>query len=87
MDDNKPHFQQSDRDLLVELRTEMRALKIDIRDMKDGSKSDIAKLQDKVESLERFQSNITGKYVVWAILGAVLISTIASIITFIITHP
>ncbi len=86
MQDDKPHFQQSDRDLLVELRTQMRGLILDIKEMKDGTRSDIKDMKNEIEDLKLFKSNITGRYVVWAILGGVFISTIASIITFVITH-
>ena len=44
---------ESDHDLLVELRTEMRAVRNDLKDIKEGTSKDIADLKkDKADRVE-----------------------------------
>lgn len=81
MDKDQNHFQQVDRDLLIELRTQMKFLIEEIKDMKGGTKFDINKLQDRMEKLEKWKEVLTGKYTILAILGTAFIATIASLVT------
>lgn len=80
------HFQQSDRDLLVELRTQMKFLLAEIKDMKDLNKSEISTLKDDVSDIQAWRENLTGKYTIFAILGGILISVITAIVTNIFTR-
>lgn len=51
-------WNRDDRDLLVELKTEMVALRDDVRDLKDGVKSDIEFLKnDKISRAEAVRIN------------------------------
>lgn len=59
---------QSDHDVLVELRTEMRLLRGDIRDMKDGN---TISLSDHEMRLRTLESRI------WMISGGVLVLSTA----------
>lgn len=45
----------SDHDLLVELKTEFRGMRVDIKELKDGTSTRLASLEQKVEQLERFK--------------------------------
>ncbi len=47
----------TDHDLLIELRTEMRGMRIDIKDLKDGTSTQITTLFKKVDDLETFKAS------------------------------
>lgn len=58
----KPEYigwNREDRDLLVELKTEMGALRDDVKELKDGMKSDIEFLKtDKISRSEAVRINV-----------------------------
>ena len=47
----------NDHDLLVELRTEFRGMRTDIRELKDGTASRLAALEKKTEELETYKAS------------------------------
>lgn len=52
-------WNREDRDLLVELKTEMGALRDDVKELKDGVKSDIEFLKtDKISRAEAVRINV-----------------------------
>ncbi len=44
---------QTDHDIMIELRTEMKEVRKDIKDLKDGTKEDIISLKADVRWLQR----------------------------------
>lgn len=48
---------QQDHDLLVELRTEMRGMRTDIKDLKEGTAARLAVLERKAEDLEAHKAS------------------------------
>jgi hypothetical protein len=47
----------NDHDMLVELRTEFRGMRDDIKDLKDGTASRLATLEKKTEELETHKAS------------------------------
>ena len=47
----------NDHDLLVELRTEFRGMRGDIKDLKDGTATRLAALEKKTEDLESYKAS------------------------------
>jgi hypothetical protein len=47
----------NDHDLLVELRTEFRGMRSDIKDLKDGTASRLSALEKKTEDLETYKAS------------------------------
>lgn len=92
----------SDHDLLIELRTEMRAVRGDIKDLRDNTskrvdflesnkfdKSEANRLikeadethsdhEKRIRSVELFQQNLMGRYVVLGVLGVAFLSAVVS---------
>lgn len=60
---------QNDHDLLVELKTEMRGLRDDFRDMKDGVKENVSDHEDRIRSLEKTQTQV----ITWGSAGIVIL--------------
>jgi hypothetical protein len=59
--DTEEKFNREDRDLLIELRTEMRAVRVDIKDLKDNTTNRIDTLeQEKAdrEEVEELQHKV-----------------------------
>lgn len=50
-------WSREDRDLLIELRTEMRGMRTDIKDLKDGTSNQITDLTIKTEELETHKAS------------------------------
>jgi hypothetical protein len=50
----------NDHDLLIELRTEMRGIRGDIKDMKDGTTRELAVLRKDVDSLKLWRGILLG---------------------------
>lgn len=46
------HFSREDRDLLVELRTEMTGIRADIKDLKDGTSTTLSDHETRIRRLE-----------------------------------
>lgn len=57
------HFNREDRDLLVELRTEVTAIRADIKDIKDGTAITLADHETRVRTLENFRSVLMGGFI------------------------
>lgn len=54
------HFGRDDRDLLVELRTEIAGIKSDIKDIKDGTTVTLADHEMRLRKEEAFRNLIIG---------------------------
>lgn len=65
----KEHFSRSDRDLLITLHEEVKGLRADISDMKDGVKATLLDHETRLRSLEKY---------VWLAIGALFILQVAS---------
>lgn len=50
------HFNREDRDLLVELRTEVVAIRADIKDIKDGTATKLSDHEIRIRRLETWGS-------------------------------
>lgn len=61
-------FNRSDRDLLVELRTEMRGVRLDITEMKDDTKIRLTNLEADTAALKIWRGVLIGGWVVLTIL-------------------
>lgn len=61
---------QTDHDLLIELRTEMRGVREDIKDMKDNTSQRLNSLEMEVESLKLWRSALIGA---WGLCTLILI--------------
>jgi hypothetical protein len=44
---------QSDHDVLIELRTEVKGMRVDIRDLKDGTTKQLSDLEHQASELEK----------------------------------
>lgn len=67
---NQDNHQTSDHDLLIELRTEMRSLKEEIKKMNDGTAQTVADHETRIRRLEAWGSIAIGAlYVVNAFIG------------------
>lgn len=72
-------FNRSDRDLLVELRTEMRAVRSDIAELKDDSKQRLADLERDVGGLKVWRGLLIGiSLVITVLLIPLLVSYVGS---------
>ena len=66
---------KTDHDLLIELRTEMRFLRQDIKDLKEGNEMrlieaerKIGKLQDQIDALKLWRSMLIGAWTVCTVI-------------------
>lgn len=57
------HFNRDDRDLLVELRTEIIAIRADIKEIKDGTSITLADHEIRMRALETFKSVLMGGFI------------------------
>lgn len=56
MTDNPNHFNREDRDLLVELRTEVVAIRADIKEIKEGTTTKLTDHELRIRRLEMWGS-------------------------------
>jgi hypothetical protein len=67
---------QSDHDLLIELRTEMRGMRGDIKDLRNGTSDRLADHEMRLRALERRVWIASGAATVAGIIGGWLVSII-----------
>ena len=68
---------QSDHDLLIELRTEMRNVRNDIRSLTDGTTTTLVELEARVRSLEDTRTSQTGRSKAFNWVGSLAYAAIA----------
>ena len=69
---------QSDHDLLIELRTEMRGIKDEIRKLNDGNTERIEDHENRIRSIEKW---------VWLAIGGLAVIQVVVSIYFNVVRP
>ena len=80
---------QTDHDLLIELRTEMRGVRGDIKDIKDGTASKLDDHEQRLRNLETNTNRWFGRQAAIAVFTSSAITIIAALIASgtLIHHP
>ena len=73
--------QSQDHDLLIELRTEMRGVREDIKDIKDGTADKLLDHETRIRTLEKQNDRWFGKQSVVATLVASAVALISALIS------
>lgn len=75
--------QQLDHDLLIELRTEMRAIREDIKNMRDDISGSVSDHETRIRDLEKLTDDYkTVKKIVYGAVTLILIAFLGAVISF-----
>lgn len=69
---------QNDHDILIELRTEMKGMRGDLKDMKNGTEKMLSDHEGRLRSLEKSADILTGKIVIISAFAGIIIVIIAA---------
>lgn len=58
------HFSRADRDLLVTMHEQIKGIKSDIKDLKDGTSAKLNDHENRIRSIEQFK---------WQLIGGLLV--------------
>lgn len=72
----QPVPNQNDHDLLIELRTEMRGIRIDIVNLSNGISARVNDHESRIREIEKINENLMGKMVI----GTSIVSFVMAII-------
>lgn len=71
----------NDHDLLVTMHEQIKGIKSDIKEIKDGTSTQLKDHEDRIRILETDNSSFKGKYAIVAFIVTVIVSIAASWIT------
>jgi hypothetical protein len=69
-------MEQSDHDLLVELKTEMKFLRVDVKEIKDGTSAQLEDHEKRIRTLELLKSKYFWTTAIYSTIGATMITLI-----------
>ena len=80
-DNNTEHFSRADRDLLITMHEQIKNIRADIKELKDGTSSKLDDHEKRIKNFEIFMANWTGKYAIIGVIVMFLIGLLGSFIS------
>ncbi len=68
----------NDHDLLVTMHEQIKGIKADIRDLKDGTGDKLSDHETRIRGLESIFESFKGRYAILAVVGMAIVSIVTS---------
>lgn len=75
------HFSRGDRDLLITMHEQIKNIRVDIKEIKDGTSLKLEDHEMRLREIEKFKDNWTGRNAVLATVVMFLVGLLGSLVS------